>query len=158
MQRAIASLPESISELCLVRLGLVVRRWTALPYARRLAKAIDRDARASRLADAGLLHSERFAFGWDHFGVLQYWRSFDALDAWSHRPPHADWWREAVDRMRRRGDFGVYHETFLVPRTNIESIYMSCPRLGLATFGDLGEPVGSLTTSRDRLGRRSRPV
>ncbi len=155
MQRTIASLPESVRELCLVRLGLVVKRWTAWPYARRLGRAIERAAVVAKQNDAGLLHAEPFAMGRGHFGVLQYWRSFDDLDAWSHRPPHVEWWREAVDRMRRKEDFGVYHEAFLVARENVESIYLNCPAIGLGAFGVMGEPVGTLTTSRDRLGRRT---
>lgn len=156
MQRQIARVPESIPELCLIRLGFVAHRWTALGYARRLARDIDAAAAAARRDDAGLLHSERFALGLRHHGVLQYWRSFEALDAWSHRPPHSEWWRDAVDRMRRKGDFGLYHETYLIPRQQVESIYLDCPGpIGLARFGEPGEPVGPLTTSRDRLGRRS---
>jgi Domain of unknown function (DUF4188) len=154
MHRIVASLPESVEELCLVRLGLVVRKFRALPYASRLVRAIDRSAREAIESGAGLFSSERFRFGWDHFGVLQYWSSFEALDNWSHRSPHSDWWRDALERMRQRGDFGVYHETFLVPRGNVESIYLDCPPVGLSGFGVKGEAVGHSTTSRDRLGRR----
>ena len=55
--------------------------------------------------------------------------------------------------MRLKHDLGVYHEAFLVRAADIESIYMECRLTGLATFGDLKEPVGPLTTSRGRLGR-----
>lgn len=155
MNRKAASPPESAAELCLVRLGLQIRRWGAIFYTRHLARTIDRSAKEAIAAGAGLFHSERFAFGPRHFGVLQYWRSFDDLEQWSHRPPHSEWWREAVERMRRKGDFGIYHEVFVVPRAAIESIYLNCEPVGLAAFGVLGEPVGPMTTSRDRLGRRS---
>jgi hypothetical protein len=84
--------------------------------------------------------------------VLQYWRSFEDLDAWSHRSPHADWWRGVVERMRTRRDVGVYHETYLVPRGRVESIYLDCRPTGLAAFGATGEPVGADTNSRGRLG------
>jgi hypothetical protein len=154
MQRKIAILPDPMTELCLVRLGIQARRWTALPYASRLARAIDRSAGEAMAAGAGLLRSERFALNWRHFGVLQYWRSFDDLEQWSKRPPHVDWWREAVERGRAKGDFGLYHEVFLVPRAAVESIYLNCEPVGLMTFGAIGEPVGPMTTSRDRLGRR----
>lgn len=155
MERKTASMPESIAEFCLIRLGLQARRWRALPYASRLARAIDRSAAEAIAAGAGLLHSERFAFGPRHFGVLQYWRSFDDLEQWSRRPPHSEWWRGAVERMRTKGDFGIYHEAFVVPRAAVEAIYLNCDPVGLATFGVLGEPVGRMTTSRDRLGRRA---
>ena len=90
--------------------------------------------------------------GRGHFGVLQYWRSFEHLEAWSHKPPHSEWWRDIVARMRTRGDVGVYHETFLVPRDRIESIYLECAPAGLSVFGTPGEPNGPATTSRGRLG------
>ncbi|MDB5350762.1 MAG: hypothetical protein JWN86_2009 [Planctomycetota bacterium] len=155
MQRKIASLPEDVAELCLIRVGIQARRWTAWPFVSRLGKAIDRSASEAIAADAGLFHSERFAFNLRHFGVLQYWRSFDDLEQWVRRPPHSEWWRQATERGRTKRDIGVYHEVFLVPRTAIESIYLDCSPVGLSAFGTLGEPVGSLTTSRDRLGRRS---
>lgn len=155
MNRKIATLPDSVAELCLIRLGIQVRKWTALPYARGLGKAIERSASEAIGANAGLFRSESFAFGFRHFGVLQYWRSFDDLEQWSRRPPHSEWWRAAVERMRTKGDFGIYHETYVVPRSSIESIYLNCEPVGLSAFGVLGEPVGKMTTSRDRLGRRA---
>jgi hypothetical protein len=155
MQRKIASIPESMTELCLIRLGIQARKWTALPFATKLGRAIDRSAKEAIAANAGLLHSERFAFNMRHFGVLQYWRSYDELEQWVRRPPHSEWWRQAIDRERTKGDLGVYHETFLVPRSAIESIYLNCEPVGLSAFGVLGEPIGPMTTSRDRLGRRN---
>ena len=154
MNRKIATLPESVPELCLIRLGIQVHKWTALSYASRLAKAIDRSANQAIAAGAGLLRSERFSFGWRHFGVLQYWRAFDDLEQWGRKPPHSEWWREAVERGRTKTDFGLYHEVFLVPRAAVESIYLNCEPVGLSAFGTLGEPTGPMTTSRDRLGRR----
>ena len=155
LRRVVAELPEGVEALCLVRFGLLIRRVSALGFARRMARRIDRAAAEAVSARAGLLHAERFAMGWRHVGALQYWASFEALDAWSRRPPHAEWWREAVERMRARGDFGVYHETFLVARRDVESIYLDCPPIGLSAFGATAEPVGPRTTARDRLGRRS---
>ena len=90
MQRKIATLPDSVTELCLVRLGLQVRKFTAWPYVRRLGKAIDRSSKEALAADVGLLHSEQFFISWNHFGSLQYWRTFDAMEQWSHRPPHSE--------------------------------------------------------------------
>ncbi|WP_435009702.1 monooxygenase family protein [Tundrisphaera lichenicola] len=154
MNRVVASLPDSVEELCLVRLGLMARRLRAFPFAARMGRAIDRSASESISNGRGLLRSERFGLGWGHFGVLQYWSSFETLEAWSHRGPHSDWWREALERMRTKEDFGIYHETYLVPRSGIESIYLNCPPAGLSAFGPTGPAVGASTTSRDRLGRR----
>jgi hypothetical protein len=158
MNRITASLPEGIAELCLVRLGFQCRSLTARLFSLRLGWTIDRASAEAVAAGAGLLRSERFAIDASHFGVLQYWRSFADLEAWSHRPPHAEWWRKAVERMRTKRDFGVYHETFLVPRDRIEAIYLDCAATGLATFGTIGEPVGPQTTSRGRLGQLREPT
>jgi hypothetical protein len=156
MERVIARLPDLVEELCLIRVGLVVRKVKAYPFAMKMGKAINWSALSAMAAGpgSGLLRSERFRFDWNHFGVLQYWSSFEALEEWSHRPPHSDWWREALERMRKQGDFGIYHETFLVPRGGVESIYLNSPDIGLSGFGITGDAIGSATTSRDRLGRR----
>ncbi len=155
MNRVVAVLPESVEELCLVKLGLMVRKIRALPFAIGIGRAIARAAGEATKAGAGLLRSEGLLADQRHFVILQYWASFGQLEAWSHRPPHSDWWKLAVERMRTKGDFGIYHETYLVPRAGVESIYLNCPPTGLASFGTSGEAVGKMTTSRDRLGRRA---
>jgi hypothetical protein len=151
MERTIARPPDGLSEICLFRLGLQVRRLSAFLYAARLGKAIRKASEEAVASGAGLLHSEGFRVSSRHFGLLQYWRGFDELEAWSRRPPHSEWWRGAVERMRTKGDFGIYHETYLVPRERIESIYLNCEPAGLLTFGAAGEPVGADTNSRGRL-------
>ncbi len=151
LRRAVAELPESVNELCLVRFGLLAHRLSGVPVVRRYARAVE-DAAAKA---TGLFHSERLSFGWKHIGFLQYWSSFDALNTWSHAAPHSDWWRAALDRMRTKGDIGVYHEAYVVPRSGVESIYLDCDGIGLARFGTLAEPIGTRTTARDRLGRRT---
>lgn len=155
MNRIVARPPDSIEELCVIRLGIYVRKFTALPYVSKIRRAIDRSSVEAKAKNAGLLDSQAFLIKWNHFGFLQYWNSFEALEAWSHSPPHSNWWREALERIRKRGDFGIYHETFLVPKANIEAIYLDCPSVGIAGFGVTGEAVGTSTASRDRLGRRA---
>ena len=153
MRRVVAQLPETVTELCLVRVGIQVRRASAWLFARRLRSRIIAESHHALAEDAGLLCSESFAFSIGHVGFLQYWRGFDEMEAWTHRPPHSEWWRGAVDRMRVKRDLGIYHEAFLVRAAEIESIYLDCEPTGLGRFGRLAEPVGPLTTSRGRLGR-----
>lgn len=157
MNRMIARLPESVTELCLVRVGIQTKGLRGLLFARKIAKDIDRSAAEAVQSGTGLLLSERFLFGLGHFGVLQYWRSFDELEAWSHRPPHSEWWRQAAERIRTRGDLGIYHEAYLVPRERVESIFLNCEPTGLAAFGATADPVGADTNSRGRLGRGFAP-
>lgn len=153
MNRVIARLPEAMSELCLVRLGIQVKSPGAWFFARRLRAAIADDSRRAIASGTGLLNSEAYAITLNHFGILQYWQSFDDLETWAHRPPHSEWWRSAVERMRLKEDIGIYHETFLVRAADIESISMNCRPVGLETFGAVSQPVGPDTTSRGRLRR-----
>jgi hypothetical protein len=153
MSRIIARLPEAINELCLLRMGIQARRASAWFFAHRLKTQVNAAAHRALIEGAGLLCTESFRIAVNHHGFLQYWRSFDELEAWSRNPPHTQWWRSAVERMRLKNDLGVYHETFLVRGADIESIYMNCQPAGLATFGVLAEPKGPLTTGRGRLGR-----
>ncbi|MFO0951992.1 MAG: phenylacetaldoxime dehydratase family protein [Isosphaeraceae bacterium] len=152
MNRRTVSLPESQAELCLIRLGLQIHKVWAWPYVLKLGRAIERSAAEAISAGAGLLQSEQYRIGTKHVGYLQYWQSFEALEAWSHRPPHSEWWREALERMRTKGDFGIYHETYLVPRERLESIYLNCQPAGLLAFGESSDPAGRGANSRGRLG------
>ena len=158
MHRVVARLPESVAELCLVRLGIQVKGLSAWLFARRLRSAIEADARRAMAEEVGLLNSESFAIGITTSG------SCSTGEASTTSTPG-----RAGRRTRSGGerpssgcglkkDFGVSHETFLVRSSDLESIYLDCRPTGLAAFGVLGEPVGPMTTSRGRLGRnRSRP-
>lgn len=66
--------------------------------------------------------------------VLQYWRSFEDLDrfAKSPRDPHLPAWRWYNRAIKASGDVGIWHETYVVPAGNAESIYGNMPRVGLA--------------------------
>lgn len=153
MNRVTARPPETVAELCLIRLDFQARGLSALLHAWKVRRAITKATADAMAADAGLLRSENYRMGQGRFGLLQYWRSFEAMEAWTHKPPHADWWRDVVQRMRTKGDFGVSHETYLVPRDRIEAIALNCEAAGLFAFGLIGEAVGDDTNSRGRLGR-----
>ena len=155
MNRVVATLPDSVEELCLVRVGLMVLKPTSALFAFRMGRAIATALKHPDAHSQGLLASERWTAGWGHMVIFQYWASYDQLEAWSHRAPHSEWWQKANERMRTKADFAVYHESYIVPRTGVESIYLNCPIIGLASFGKTGSAEGEMTTARDRLGRRS---
>jgi len=72
-------------------------------------------------------------------GVLvQYWRSFEALEAYSRNPGarHAPVWR-AWNRLAAedRSAAGIWHETFKVNAGNYEAIYQNTPVMGLQRAG-----------------------
>lgn len=102
--------------------------------------------------DKGLLGA-RMSIGGRTITVVQYWRSFDHLDAFAKNPadPHLPAWRAFNKRVGSSGDVGVYHETYRVGRGQHESIYSNMPIMGLAGAGE-SVPVGKKTDSaRERI-------
>ena len=53
-------------------------------------------------------------------GMRQYWRDFEALEAWSRTLPHKQWW---TDFLRDRGGTSFWHETYF-RRGGFESMYV----------------------------------
>lgn len=90
------------------------------------------------------------------FGVIvQYWRSFEHLEAYARDRDQLHWpaW---VDFNRRvggsRGDVGIWHETYKVRAGEYECVYSGMPPFGLAKASKSADAVGSLESARGRLG------
>ncbi len=76
-----------------------------------------------------------------HVGMRQYWRDYDALEAWSLALPHKAWWS---DYLRDRGGTSFWHETYF-RRGGIETMYV-----------DTGETIGLSRVAAVRTGSRAR--
>lgn len=65
--------------------------------------------------------------------VVQYWRSAEQLGAYARRSDraHAPAWSRFNRTAARTGDVGVFHETYVVPREQVESRYLNMPPFGL---------------------------
>ena len=64
-----------------------------------------------------------------HAGMRQYWRDFEALEAWAATLPHRQWW---TDYLRDRAGTSFWHETY-------------CRSGGFeSVFVDVEDPVGLL--------------
>jgi hypothetical protein len=90
--------------------------------------------------------------------LVQYWRSFDALEKYARNSDGEHWpaWVAFNKRMARsRGDVGIWHETYLVKAGQYEAVYSGMPPHGLGK-------VSRLIPARDRhesaRGRVSQPV
>lgn len=85
--------------------------------------------------------------------IVQYWRSFDALEAYAknpsakHAPVWKAWNRLAEDEL---SGAGIWHETFQVSAGQYEAIYQNMPVMGLQKAGT------PLTVSEARLTARQR--
>jgi hypothetical protein len=100
---------------------------------------------------SGLLHFERLGM----LNFVQYWRSFEHLEAYARNPSQKHWpaWVEFNRRMkRRRGDVGIWHETYLVKAGQYEAIYSGMPLHGLAAAGAATDVTASNDGARQRIG------
>ncbi len=87
-------------------------------------------------------------------GMVQYWRSFDHLEAYARSPDRSHWpaWTAFNKRMKAsRGDVGIWHETYLVAPGRYEAIYSGMPPYGLGRVGRLVPATASRQDARTRL-------
>ena len=92
--------------------------------------------------------------------IVQYWRSFEHLDAYA-RSKDGEHWPAWVAFNKRsgnsRGDVGIWHETYLVRAGQYEGIYSGMPPFGLGQAGTLVPAVGHRESSRGRIAAAGQP-
>lgn len=83
--------------------------------------------------------------------VVQYWRSFEALESYARSPEanHLPAWRRFNQVVRDNGSVGIFHETYRVNPGVVESIYVNMPHFGLAGATS-AQPVSRLGQSAGR--------
>ena len=89
------------------------------------------------------------------FTIIQYWRSFDALEAYARDRDGAHWpaWTAFNRRMKQsRGDVGIWHETYLIGAGRYETIYSGMPPTGLAKAARAIPATAGMERARDRVG------
>jgi hypothetical protein len=107
-----------------------------------------------RKPESGLLGAQSMGLT-----LVQYWRSFEALEAYARSADGAHWpaWVAFNKRMgRTRGDVGIWHETYRVGAGQYEAIYSGMPPHGLAKIGHLVPARERFDTARGRLGFANR--
>lgn len=99
-------------------------------------------------------HPEKGLLGFETAGftVIQYWRSFEHLEAFAKNTddPHLKAWRSYWKRVGQGTRSGIWHETYLVRAGEYEAIYGNMPPHGLGKAGNL-VPVAESLTARQRL-------
>ncbi len=88
--------------------------------------------------------------------IVQYWRSFEHLEAYARSHDHQHWpaWVAFNKRMREsRGDVGIWHETYRVRAGQYEAIYSGMPRWGLGSVGDLVPASGRRESAAGRMSK-----
>ena len=96
------------------------------------------------------------------FGVIvQYWRSFEHLEAYARDTDRLHWpaWVDFNTRVgRSRGDVGIWHETYRVRAGEYECVYSGMPPFGLAKASSTVDAVGQLESARGRIEGTKVPV
>ncbi len=86
--------------------------------------------------------------------IVQYWRSFEHLEAYARGKDGLHWpaWVAFNKRSgKSRGDVGIWHETYLVSAGRYEAIYSGMPPFGLGRAGALVPASGHRDSARGRI-------
>ena len=123
--------------------------WQWAPVARAMPRML---TELAKQPDLGLLHA-RTHFGFPNAMVVQYWRSFEALEAYakSREAAHLPAWQAFNRAVGSNGDVGIWHETYLVRNGSYENVYNNMPPFGLGAAGILRDATGARQSAGDRM-------
>jgi hypothetical protein len=95
-------------------------------------------------------------FGFPVITVVQYWRSFEHLEAYARGKDqqHFPAWVAFNKRVGSNGDVGIWHETYLIEDGNYETVYNNMPAHGLGAASRLVPATGRRESARGRLSQK----
>jgi hypothetical protein len=138
-------------------IGMRVNRpwkfWKWLPVAAAMPKMLIELANQPEL---GLLHA-RSQFGFPNTSVIQYWKSFEALEAYAKARDHVHLpaWQAFSKAIASNGDVGIWHETYVIGPGQYENIYNNMPPYGLGAVGKIVDAVGGRQAARQRVKQKA---
>lgn len=85
--------------------------------------------------------------------VVQYWRSFELLEAYAHdrTAAHLPAWAAFNRKVGVSADVGIWHETYLISPGRYENVYVNMPPFGLGEKGALAPATGENRSAAERL-------
>jgi Domain of unknown function (DUF4188) len=86
--------------------------------------------------------------------IVQYWRSFEHLEAYARAKDKTHWpaWVAFNRRVGgSRSDVGIWHETYRIKPGSYEAIYSGMPPYGLGKVGRLVDASGKRDDARARM-------
>ena len=131
-------------------IGARINKWWLLPIALPLLSKMTRMLRElAQDPESGLLGVQPLGLGVS----VQYWRSTDHLERYArdNSREHRSAWQAFFKKVYRNAAIGIWHETFVVPAGNYESIYVNMPTTGMGHFKPLLNADGILNTFTARL-------
>lgn len=104
-----------------------------------------------RKSPKGYLSGEILIY-WRGLAMIQYWDTFENLEAFSHDPEnvHLSAWRHLAKQSKNDHTFGYWHETYQITPGNSECIYGNMPKFGLGKAGN----HASITEKTESAGAR----
>jgi hypothetical protein len=132
-----------------MRINRPLRVWRWLPVAAAMPRML---IELGRHPELGLLHA-RTHFGLRNVMVVQYWRSFDALEAYSRNKnaAHLPAWQAFQQAIGTNGDVGIWHETYVVRAGAYENVFVNMPPYGLGAAGALRDANEARRDARGRM-------
>jgi Domain of unknown function (DUF4188) len=106
--------------------------------------------------EAGLLGASLYLGSPRRPMVVQYWRSFEQLEAYARSKDAEHWpaWVAFNQRIGSNGNVGIWHETYLVPDGAYDCVYNNMPPIGLGEATSLAPATGRKATAAGRVGVR----
>ena len=134
-------------------IGMRVNRpwkiWKWLPVATAMTRMLIELGKQPQL---GLLRVES-QFSFPNVTATQYWKSFEALEAYAKARDraHLPAWQAFNKAVASNGDVGIWHETYVIEPGKYENIYNNMPPYGLGAVGRVVDAVGGRQEARKRV-------
>jgi hypothetical protein len=144
---------EMEGEFVVFMIGMRINRpwkfWKWWPVSTAMPRMLIELAKQPEL---GLLHA-RTHFGFPNVMVVQYWKSFEALEAYakSRDAAHLPAWQAFNKAIGSNGDVGIWHETYVIKSGAYENIYNNMPPFGLGAVGEVRDAMGGRQAARSRM-------
>lgn len=103
--------------------------------------------------EMGLLGVEQYIANPMRPLVVQYWRSYEALESYARNRDATHWpaWVAFNKKVASNGDVGIWHETYLVKQGAYETVYNNMPPHGLGKFAELVSASGKRESAKGRM-------
>jgi hypothetical protein len=123
------------------------RKW--LQVARAMPPMLEE---LSRNKELGFLSGETL-LNWRGVTSLQYWKSFEHLNAYANarNASHLPAWAAFNRAIGGDGTVGIWHETYVVEPQHSETVYANMPLWGLAHAGEYVPVTGLRDSARQRI-------
>lgn len=133
-----------------MRINKLWKVWKWLPVAQAMGPMI-RELHAD--PSSGFLGATFGSMGLRSPLIVQYWRSFEALEAYAtdRSRQHLPAWQAFRKAVGDGGDVGIWHETYAVEEGAWEAVYGNMPVMGLAAATSHVPVDGATHTARKRM-------